>query len=71
MALSGGKPTKHTVGQNLYLTFIGKTLGLIRMHSGLRILRTAARYYPEFSFIVKLPIMREFLSWNCAILLAK
>lgn len=68
MALSG-KPTKHQVGVNLYLTFIGRTLRQIRSASRLRILRTTARYYPEFSFIVKIPVVREFLAWNCAILL--
>ncbi len=70
MKLSG-KPTKHQVGQNLYLTFIGKTLRLIRSRSSLKVIKTTARYYPELSFLVKIPVLREFVAWNCAILLEK
>ena len=33
--------------------------------------RAAPRYYPEFSFILKLPVVREFLTWNCALLISK
>jgi 2-polyprenyl-3-methyl-5-hydroxy-6-metoxy-1,4-benzoquinol methylase len=70
MTLSG-KPTKHQVGQNLYVTFIGKTLRLIRSRSSLKVTKTTARYYPELSFLVKIPVLREFVAWNCAILLEK
>jgi len=69
MALSGNR-TKHRVGENLYLTFIGRTLREIRARGRLRIVKTAARYYPEFSAVLKIPGLREFLAWNCAILLA-
>jgi 2-polyprenyl-3-methyl-5-hydroxy-6-metoxy-1,4-benzoquinol methylase len=70
MALSG-KPTKHRVGENLHITYIGTTLRLIRAHSRLRIERTAARYYTEFSSVLKVPVLREFLAWNCALLLGQ
>ena len=66
-----GKPTKHVVNQNLYLTFIGRTLRFIHNESRLKILRRAARYYPEFSLLLRVPLLREFATWNCALLLGR
>ncbi len=37
----------------------------------LRIERLAPRYYSEFAFLVHLPVAREFLTWNCAMLIAE
>ena len=56
---------------NLYPTYIGPFLKLLRAQPSLRIVRMAPRYYPEFAFLVHLPIAREFLCWNCATLLQK
>lgn len=65
-----GKQRMHTPGQNLFHTSIGRTLRTLRANPALRIERLAPRYYPEFAFLLRLPVAREFLTWNCAMLLA-
>ena len=61
----------HTPFQNLFPTYIGRTLKWIRRDPKLRLLRVAPRYYPECSFLMHLPILREFLAWNCAMLIGE
>ena len=43
----------------------------IRRNPELRVLKTAPRYYPEFAFLMRLPVLREFLAWNFAMLIAR
>jgi 2-polyprenyl-3-methyl-5-hydroxy-6-metoxy-1,4-benzoquinol methylase len=62
---------KHTPFENLYPTYIGTVLTMIRQSSGLEVLRAAPRYYTEFSFLIHIPVLREFLTWNCALLLGR
>ncbi len=66
-----GKGRKHTPYENLFPTYIGETIKKIKQTPDLRILRVAPRYYPEFSLITRIPVVREFLTWNCAMLVAK
>ena len=65
------KSSMHIPYQNLFPTYIGRTMRAIRKNPHLRINHIVPRYYPEFSFVMHLPIIREFLSWNCALLLDK
>ena len=62
---------KHTPFENLYPTYIGKTLGVIRGNPHLRIVRAAPRYYTELAFLLRLPVLREFFTWNCALLIRR
>jgi 2-polyprenyl-3-methyl-5-hydroxy-6-metoxy-1,4-benzoquinol methylase len=55
----------------LFVTYIGRTLKMIRNTAALKVCKMAARYYPEFSFVLQVPIAREFLAWNCALLISK
>ena len=66
-----GRPRKHTPFANLFPTYIGSTLKMIGGNPNLRILRAAPRYYTELSFLMKLPGIREFLAWNCAVLIGR
>lgn len=66
-----GRRRLHTPFVNLFPTYIGRTLRKIRMHPQLRLVRAAPRYYPEFSFLVRVPLVREFLTWNCSLLLKR
>jgi hypothetical protein len=34
-------------------------------------LRMAPRYYTELSFLMHIPVLREFLAWNCAMLIGR
>lgn len=61
----------HTIYENLFPTYIGRVLKLIRQTPNLVLLRSAARYYTEFSFVLRIPVVREFLAWNCALLIGR
>jgi SAM-dependent methyltransferase len=63
------RPRIHTPYVNLFPTSIGTTLASIRKLPTLRIRAAAPRYYPELAALVWLPWLREFLTWNCALLL--
>jgi SAM-dependent methyltransferase len=65
------RPRIHTPFVNLFPTSIGRTLRFIRNCSGLRVAAGAPRYYPELAFILRIPLLREFLTWNCALLLRR
>lgn len=62
---------KHVAFVNLFPTYIGAVLRQIRQSQNLRLLKAAPRYYTEFGFILKVPVVREFLAWNCALLLGR
>ena len=66
-----GRKRNHTPFENLFPTYIGEVLKTIRRHPNLTLLRAAPRYYTEFSFLVHIPVVREFLTWNCALLIGK
>jgi SAM-dependent methyltransferase len=61
----------HTPFINLFPTSIGRTFREIRGNSRVRIVAAAPRYYPELAFVVGVPLLREFATWNCAILLQR
>ena len=67
----GGKTDNHQPYQNLFPTYIGKMLGQIRTSPTLKLVKAAPRYYTEFSFLLHIPVAREFLTWNCALLLGR
>ena len=66
-----GRRRLHTPFENLFPTYIGSVLRFIRQQPGLRVLRAAPRYYPELAFLLGLPLLREFLTWNCVLLIQK
>lgn len=63
------RPRFHRPGVNLFPTYIGDILAAIDEESALAVHSMAPRYYTEFSPLMRLPIVREFLAWNCALLL--
>ena len=65
------RPRKHTPYVNLFPTYVGRTLRQVRAVPELNLLRAAPRYYPEFAFVLRLPVLREFLAWNCALLIGR
>jgi 2-polyprenyl-3-methyl-5-hydroxy-6-metoxy-1,4-benzoquinol methylase len=62
---------KHTVYQNLFPTYVGRVLAKLRRSPTLVVLRMAPRYYTELSFLIRIPGLREFLAWNCALLIGR
>ena len=61
----------HTVGKNLFKTYIGEVLHILRAEKNLKVRRMAPRYYNEFAFLMHIPVAREFLTWNCALQVEK
>jgi hypothetical protein len=61
----------HTPFVNLFPTHVGRTLKRLRVQPDLTLMKVAARYYPEFSFVTRIPLLREFLTWNCVVLLRR
>jgi SAM-dependent methyltransferase len=55
--------------ENLYPIHIGATLRSLRRRRQLEIRRMAPRYYPELAFLMRVPVLREFVAWNCALLI--
>lgn len=66
-----GRERKHTPLENLFPTYIGRVLRMIRANPNVVVRRMVPRYYTEFRFLVHVPVIREFLTWNCAILLQR
>jgi SAM-dependent methyltransferase len=65
------RPRQLQPGENLFVTHIGRTLRLLRAQAGLRLKAMAPRYYPELAALLRVPALREFLAWNCALLLSR
>jgi 2-polyprenyl-3-methyl-5-hydroxy-6-metoxy-1,4-benzoquinol methylase len=66
-----GKRRNHTPYENLFPTYIGHVLKQIRQSPTLKIIRAAPRYYTEAGFLLAIPLAREFLTWNCALLIGR
>jgi SAM-dependent methyltransferase len=67
-----GRLVKHYLGANLFRTYIGVVIEeIVDLHSDLRIIDMVPRYWPRLGVVCRVPWVREFLTWNCAILLRK
>jgi SAM-dependent methyltransferase len=66
-----GRPRFHRPGTNLFVTHIGRTLRDLRTRTRLEVAAAAPRYYTEFAFLLRVPLVREFLAWNCALALRR
>lgn len=66
-----GRKRKHTPFKNLFPTYIGSVLQMIRANPQLAVQHAAPRYYTEFAFLIQVPVFREFFAWNCAILIQR
>ena len=62
-----GPPRKNPYGAGLWAVHIGPTLRLVRDRPQLRIDRVEPRYWPRLRFIVRIPLLRELVTWNCVI----
>jgi SAM-dependent methyltransferase len=57
--------------ENLYPTHVGSTLRMLRRNPAVRIVKVVPRYYPELAWLMRVPGLREFAAWNCAVLLER
>jgi len=61
----------HTLGKNLFPTYIGRTLKLLRRVEGVEVVDYVPRYYAELRWLAHVPILREFVCWNFAVLIRR
>jgi SAM-dependent methyltransferase len=66
-----GKPRVHFTFKTLYPTYVGKTLGWIQETKELKVEACVPRYYNELAFLTKIPVLREFWTWNTAMLIRR
>jgi SAM-dependent methyltransferase len=62
-----GPPRKNAYGDGLWAVHIGPTLRAARAQPELEITGVEPRYWPRLRWIVRLPGLRELLTWNCVI----
>ena len=66
-----GPPRKNPYGDGLYAVHVGPMIRLVKSQSQLDVERIEPRYWPQLAFICRLPLLREFLTWNCVIRVRK
>jgi SAM-dependent methyltransferase len=66
-----GPPRKNPYGAGLWAAHVGPILRFVRSRAGLEIERAEPRYWPRLAFIVRIPLLRELLTWNCVIRVRK
>jgi SAM-dependent methyltransferase len=67
-----GRQVIHQLGINLFRTRIGDVIREVeQMRPELCLLDVVPRYWPWLGFICRVPWAREFLTWNCVLLLQK
>ncbi|MCB1250259.1 MAG: class I SAM-dependent methyltransferase [Acidimicrobiales bacterium] len=66
-----GMPDRNLPFTTLWPTYISQMLRLVEQRPGLRLLDALPRYYPSQRWIVKVPGLREVVTWNCLLLLER
>jgi SAM-dependent methyltransferase len=62
-----GEPPRNRVYDGLWPAHIGATIKAAQARPGLRIRSAVPRYYPSQRWIMKVPGLREVISWNCVL----
>lgn len=67
-----GRPPKNRYGRSLFPLRIGAVLGWARSHPDLDAVDAFPRYFPRWArFLVKVPGLREVLTWNVSVVLRR
>jgi SAM-dependent methyltransferase len=66
-----GPPPKNVPGEGLFPTYVGATLAMVERHPGWRLVDAMPRYYPGHRWILKVPGLREVVTWNCVLVLER
>lgn len=69
--LRGGPPDRNPVFGGLWPTYVGRVLHDVTNRPGLRVLDAAPRYYPSQRWVLRVPGLREVVTWNCLILVER
>lgn len=63
-----GRARSHTPYTTLFPTSISGILKTVRANRDLRVVRVLPRYYPRLAFVTRVPLLREFLTFNCLVI---
>lgn len=66
-----GEPRKNTPFEGLWPTYVGAVLADVRTRTTLRVLDAVPRYYPSQRWVLRVPGVREVVTWNCLLLLER
>ncbi len=66
-----GDPRKNVPYEGLFPTYVGRTLTHLAAHPGLDLTDAMPRYYPRQRWVLRVPVLREVLTWNCAMVLRR
>jgi SAM-dependent methyltransferase len=67
-----GHPPKNRYGESLFAVSAGRVLRLVRARADVTVLEARPRYYPRWcAFFVRLPLLRELLTWNLLLILRR
>jgi SAM-dependent methyltransferase len=67
-----GHPPKNRFGESLFAISAGRVLRSVGARDDVRVLEARPRYYPGWcGFLVKLPWLRELLTWNLLLILQR
>lgn len=69
--VSGGPAERNPVFAGLWPTYVGRILANVRSRPGLRVLDAFPRYYPSQRWILRVPGLREVVTWNCLIMIER
>ncbi|MHB1553977.1 MAG: class I SAM-dependent methyltransferase [Acidimicrobiales bacterium] len=71
-AARSGHDPKNVFGESLFALRVGPTLRRLAAHPHLRVVDARPRYLPELArSVVKVPVLRELLTWNVEVLAEK
>ena len=57
--------------EELWPTYVGAVLRMVKGRPGLRLVDAVPRYYPSQRWIHKVPVLREVATWNCLLVLRR
>jgi SAM-dependent methyltransferase len=66
-----GPPERNQVFDGLWPAHVGPVLRDVSARRSLRLQSAAPRYYPSQRWILRVPGLRELVTWNCLLVLAK
>jgi SAM-dependent methyltransferase len=67
-----GRPPKNLYGQSMFPLGVGRVLALVRRRADVTVIEARPRYYPRWlRFLIRLPGLRELLTWNLLVILRR
>lgn len=67
-----GRPPKNRFQESLFPVYVSGFERLLRNRSDISVVESFPRYYPSWaSFLSRIPVLREFATWNFAAILSK